>query len=452
MHLMKRLFFYVDANKKIIRTLFIVFLTIQNALGVVNTFAIPLPIPPRTSIGVMTIMAIVLVMLALVIAYKKIMKLNKSITPVDILLLSYVCLQAISLLLAPVIYQLVSFRLLLIATVQYVLVRLYMFNENEKKTLIIGLGICCFVLSLASVFQVFFRMQAILFAKQFLFGDAAYGVVWELNRGRVPFWGNLTIVFPFLVGSLLLFRYNNMIERTYLYISLFILPFSFATSNFRWITLCFIFGIIMMAYFFIRTGYFSPRILVRPVVITLGSIACALFFASTVFHYNLIDRIIFKDFNRDVTQSIGRLYLYQQAMEVFTASPLLGVGIGNYASVVDPIIGVNFIGSGKAISENERQTISSHNDILTILAEGGALSFFVYVIMSGYIVFPLIRFLLSKTKDTHYFRLYTVIVSISLVMYYTYGIFENIAPNNYIFVFFLFASTQSLLSIKHAAL
>jgi O-antigen ligase len=440
---MKNWLIQFSMNKRVIRTIFIVLLTIQNTLGIVNTFSTMLPIPPRTSIGVMTGIAILLVGVSAWIYKKRLGVFNKSIQLVDFLLLLYVCFQAVSLLISPTIYQLTSFRILLLATVQYGLTRFTVFSSKEKKIILIGLGATALAVSLASVFQVFFRDTAIALARKLLFGDAAYGVVWELLRGRVPHLGNLTIAFPFFFGSLLFIRRSSLMSRCFVAIGTLLVFFAFFVSNFRWITLSFVFCTGEIILLLLKFRHIKISNVAGQATILLIALTGGLYFASTVSHYNLIDRLLIKDFDRDVTISIGRLYLYQQAADVFMVSPVIGVGFGNYSYLVEPIIGVdyqNIIGS--LYSETDKQPISSHNELLTILAEGGFVSFFLFIWINILIFKLLIRQVWTGPVGNQKERnLFLIMFLVSLTAYYLYGMFENTAPNNFIVIFFIYAAS-----------
>lgn len=430
-------------NKKAIRTIFVVLLTIQNTLGIVNTFSTMLPIPPRTSIGVMTGIAILLVGVSAWIYKKRLGVFNKSIQLVDFLILLYVCFQAVSLLIAPTIYQLTSFRIALLAAVQYGLTRFVVFSSKEKKIILIGLAGTALAVCLASVFQVFFRDAALVLARKLLFGDAAYGVVWELLRGRIPHVGNLTIVFPFFFGSLLFIRRSPLTSRCFIATGTLLVFFAFFVSNFRWITLSFLFCTGEIIFLLLKFRYIKISNVIGQVAALLIALIGGLYVASTVSHYNLIDRLLIKDFDRDVTISIGRLYLYQQAIDVFLVSPIVGVGVGNYSYLVEPIFGVdyqNIIGS--LYSETNKQPISSHNELLTILAEGGLVSLFLFIWINILIFKSLMRQVwtgpIGNQKEK---KLFLIMFLVSLTAYYLYGMFENTAPNNFIVLFFIYAAS-----------
>ncbi len=432
-------------NKKVVRTTLIILLVVQNALGIINTFSTLLPIPPRTSIGGMTGIAAMLIGLVVWMHMKRLGVFHKSIQLIDYLMLLYIAFQALSLLVAPVVYQLTTFRILLIAGIQYGCIRFVAFSSKEKKILIVGISATALIISFASAFQVLFRDSAIALSRMLLFGDAAYGVEWELLRGRVPHWGNLTMAFPFFFSSLYFVQKNAFLPRLYLFIGSLLIPFAFVVSNFRWITTCFIIGIGILSVLLVLYRYIEIHKLLFPITMSLVATALGLVFATTFFHYNIIDRLLFKDVDRDITISTGRLYLYQQAIDVFISSPVFGIGMGNYPYFVDPIIGVDYrIPLANRFSETNRQPISSHNELLTILAEGGVVSLLLFVWINVLISTHLLRCIRSMSMNNQKEeKLFLITFFVSLLTYYLYGLFENTAPNNVVVIFFIFAASIS---------
>lgn len=430
-------------NKKVVRTTLIILLVIQNTLGIINTFSTLLPVPPRTSIGGMTGIAAMLIGLVAWMYIKRLGTFNKSIQLIDYLLLLYIAFQALSLLVAPVVYQLSTFRIVLIAGIQYGIIRFAVFSSKEKKIILAGISVTALIVSLVSVFQVFFRDSAIAIARMLLFGDAAYGVVWELLRGRVPHVGNLTIAAPFFFGSLFYIRQSSTARRLFVALSVLLVSFAFFVSNFRWITLSFVFCMGSMIFLLLKFRYIKITDTIGQAGILLIAVIGGLYFASVVSHYNLIDRFLIKNFDRDVTISMGRLYLYQQAIDVFLVSPIVGAGVGNYSYLVEPIIGVDYQSRiGSLYSEIDKQPISSHNELLTILAEGGLVSFLLFIWINILIFTSLIRRVwttsIGSQKEE---KLFFIMFFISLLAYYLYGMFENTAPNNFIVIFFIYAAS-----------
>jgi len=427
-----------------------VLLTIQNALGIVNVFSVPLPLLPKTSIGLITGIEILLVVILGWIYLKKKNTLKTHFFIADCLIILYLFIQMTSLILAPVITQPSTVRLLFIACLQYFIYRFFVFTKKEIQIILMGVAATCLFLTFISVFQVFFKDLAIYLSRQYFFGDAAYGIVWELLRGRVPHWGNLILAFPFLFSFCIFLLVKKPFFRPYVLISIILLLFSFLVSNFRWMTICFFFGSLLFFILLLKKQIFTRINIFIASITVFMTIIISFFLTSTVFHYNLIDRFFLQDKDRDITNSLGRLYLYQQALDVFLLSPLIGVGSGNYGSMVDPIIGVDYnIPLKSVFSEIDRQPVSSHNEALTVLAEGGILSFFIIIYLNVVIGQKIITIAFSSSKTPLLQQLVILSLALSLIMYWVYGLFENISPNNLVFLFFVYGSSVSLIQKEY---
>ena len=427
------------------REVLFVLLIIQNILSICVIFSNPFPIPPKTSIGLLTGVTLLLYLIFLVLLKKKIIKIQGGLYLIDWFVLGYIIVNAISLLTSSYIFELTSFRLLLIAAMHYAIVRLVIFSEKEKKQMIHAIGITTVCIAIMSLFQMLFRDQAIVFAKRFLFGDSAFSIAVDLARGRGPQWGNIIVSFPFFIGSAMIMRRGKELwRRAYIMFGIIVISFSFIVSNFRWLTVCFFIGTFLYIAVLHKNRLFSMVLIKRLFVPLSFAIIGGIIFASAVFQYNLIDRFLLKEKERDVTDTIGRTFLYQQALSVFSASPLFGIGVGSYRYTVERPLRLHYyqiITEEGKIDEQTRESVSSHNDLLTLLAETGIFGSLMYLGMNVLVFQRLIHALKKfiNEKNTTYI-LYTLTLLIALLMFYLIGLFENSAPNYVIFVFFLYAA------------
>ncbi len=428
------------------------FISVQNILGIVVVFSSPLPLRPKTSIGLSTGVAVCELILFIFLAAKKQLHMQKKIRLIDWLVVGYIIVNALSLLKNPYIFDLTSFRLLLVATVHFFIIRLMRFSDKEQKRAIYVIGLTTLGISAISLFQVAFRDQAILFAKKFLFGDAAYSIAQDLSRGRGPQWGDIVVSYAFFIGSaVFLKKSHKLLHLIYVLSGIFLIPFSFIISNFRWLTLCFLLGSIFYTGVLLHTKLLSVNTL-RKILIPIGVAAAgALILASLVFRYSLIDRFLLKEKERDVSYTLGRTFLYGQAISAFLASPLVGIGAGNYQYEVERPVRLHFYDKTGEFGENEvreidREAVSSHNDLLTVLAETGVLGIFIYITIN-FLVLKRVRAALCESikKKSERQIIYSLTFYTSLVMFYLIGLFENTAPNNFIFVYFLYAAITTWL-------
>lgn len=158
-----------------------------------------------------------------------------------------------------------------------------------------------------------------------------------------------------------------------------------------------------------------------------------LYISSVAFGYNLIDRFLLSNADRDINDTMGRLYLYQLALEVFSGSPIIGVGLGNYYEFVQRIQNFRYFSVHDQITY-VLTPMAPHNDWLLILAETGlvgALSFFL-IVYSTFKQYWLIfkENNLSKEDVFLYILGFT-----SILLFLFYGMFENIYPHNFIYLF-----------------
>lgn len=416
-------------------------------MSIVVTFASPLPLRPRTSIGLLTGASLLLLFVLVVLWRQK--KLSTPPTQVsDWFVMGFALANACSLLGAPHVYELTSFRLLLSAVMQYAAVRFLQISKKEQKIIILTLGMTTVSIALMSLFQVAFRDQAILLAKKFLFGDAAFSLSWDLARGRAPHWGTIVVSFPFFIMSAILFgKEKNRLLQAYIQAGIFLIPFSFIVSNFRWLTLCFFIGLGLFAYPLMKKRLVSFVWIKKILFMSSAAILFGSLLASLVFQYNLIDRFLLKERQRDVVFTLGRTFLYQQAISAFFSSPVIGIGTGNYRYVIERPTIVHFYDIREEDGENnvdgtQRETVSSHNDALTLLAETGLLGALMFIGLNVAVLSRLFFVFRQSFKTNDISTIvYPLGYIVSLIMYYAIGIFENTTPNIIIYVFFLYASS-----------
>lgn len=425
----------------------LLFLHAQNILGIIVVFSSPLPFRPKTSIGMLTGTSIIIVALLFLLYKKKEVSVTKPLFT-DWMVLGFVAVSAISLLGSPYVFETTTFRLLLSAALQYLSFRLVPFSSKEQKTTMMVVGASTVFVAVMSLFQVAFRPQAIVVAKKYLFGDAAFSLSWDLARGRAPQWGNIVVSFPLWMASLFFLRKKRgRLSFLYKIIGGILVPFSFIISNFRWLTACFFIGLT----FFILPLLRHKLVLIASVK-KIGIMVGAIFVASTllasiVFKYNLIDRLLLKEKQRDVVFTLGRSFLYQQAVSAFLSSPLIGIGTGNYRYIIERPVILHFYDktnqSGESsVVETDREPVSSHNEMLTVLAETGILGLGTFVLLGYAVVLRLFaaihKMILSKKINL---IVYPVAFLVSILMYFLIGLFENMTPNTLVLVFFVYGAS-----------
>ncbi len=103
-----------------------------------------------------------------------------------------------------------------------------------------------------------------------------------------------------------------------------------------------------------------------------------------------------------------------------------------------------------AVDSTQRETVTSHSDMLTTLAETGLFGLLTFV---GLIVAVVSRQLSVFRQSLQAKRALSVAYPlgfiVTLVMYYAIGIFENTMPNITIFVFFICAASVTWMPAQH---
>jgi O-antigen ligase len=109
-------------------------------------------------------------------------------------------------------------------------------------------------------------------------------------------------------------------------------------------------------------------------------------------------------FNLEEGSNVGRMEMWNKAVEVIKTHPIVGVGIGNYSLEVDPLA-------------DYRNSIYAHNVYLDVAAETGLLTGLIWL---GILVFAITRLIRYSKNDPLY-----LFVALSLVIFAFHSVFEN---------------------------
>lgn len=404
-------------------------------LSIVNVFISPLP-GPRTSIGWLTLNTFILSVLVIA-KCKKNHKDSFNFTLVDGLVVLYLLFNAISLFFSSAITTLTDIRLLFIGGLSYFIVRYEKFTPYYLRLLIHVLGGLAVTLAVISLLQVFIPDLMNFIANDYFASLDSPGIVGDFNRGRLLHWGALILTYPWYFASVMLIRERkNIFKKIYSFLGFPLVLSSMIMSNFRWTFIVFIIGMAL----FLKMSYSLKAINIRQIFYVV--IFCLLagilgsFIVKQQFGYNIIDRFLLSDSERDVSRVVGRSYLVGQALDIFLTLPLLGVGKGNYLDNVDPHthFPYNALYDQSSIFVGP---VPSHNELFTLLAESGLMGGIFFILMNFFVVkkiFMLFGYIEELPKENKFLLL---IIGVSLFSYYLYGLFENINPNNVIYLFML---------------
>lgn len=408
------------------------------ALSVSFVFSLPEPIRPKTSIGLMNATVLAAVFISVFVKGRRMPLLTvANWNSLDFSVIGYFGAVALSLFLANRIDDSTPFRLLLSGVLLHFLLSETQPTEQQKKYLIHFFGGLGLLFALLSVLQAALPDVMNSVADIFLHGRFAYGITVEFNRGRLLHWGSLIFVFPFFYASALLIKWKDRIWQTlYVFGGFITLLGAVVMSNFRGEFLIFLF---ISFLYLVAALYFKYITRTKVYYLFLFSILTAVFglmFAKTILGYNLLERFFFANPYRDVTETLGRITLYDQALTIFLAAPITGVGYGNYYSVVWPFPILQYFSVFDQLSPLP-VPIASHNEFYTALAETGVL---------GFTGFLFILYFIGKQSTTIFMKTIssastdgllslTVIASYLSIIIYIW--FENIYPQNIVYILLL---------------
>ncbi len=398
----------------------------------------PSPIKPKTSVGMINVIVVVLGVISIPQIFHEMRKKSNVFgSPMDIVVVCFYLANLLSLFFSERIQDFTPIRMVTSAVIAYFLIKIYVPSQREKVLIAHSLGIATICIAALSVLQAFLPELMNAIASKYFQGREAYGLAIEQGRGRIAPWGSIIFLFPFYYSSLFFGRNKkNKLYLTYLFGGMIILLLAMTLSNFRWTFLVFVFCTLVQAKIFVALRFFSSQQIFRAVVLSTLVLAVGLLGAKYALGYNLIDRFLLTNNTRDVSDTLGRLLLYSQAFNVFSSSPIVGAGVGNYYSLVGAFQ-MNRYFSIHDQFQVFLVPIASHNEFLTVLAETGII---------GFIGYFLIMYFSMKTIILHLMHTYLLSVTdniliiacfLSLLSFLLYTIFENIYPENIVYIFIL---------------
>lgn len=427
-------------------------------LAVVNVFTLPFNIKPSTSIGLLTCTtACMLLLFVKAVISKRIILRDLNVTILDYLVSLYLLVHASSLIFATTIPNILNLRIVIIATISYFMVRYIRFNQKHLVALIHALGILSVLIASLSVLQLALPGIMNYIAETYFSGYSGYGIVVDFERGRLLHWGNLILIFPFFMGSIVLLRdsyRHKLLIVGYAAIGLAALTAAIISANFRWTAVCFVAGIIIFLRILKIFKYITSRQLYYIGIIFITTSIIGIIASQQVLGYSLIDRILLTKSERDVSQTLGRLFLYSQAIDLVSASPVLGVGSGNYLYNVDPFQNIRRFSIFDQV-KIVLLPIASHSELMTALGELGIVGF--CVIIGIYLVaYKNLVYLITHKPvlqpPTLDLEIVTIIcIFLSLLLYFLYGMFENIHPHNIVFILMVVGIQNSWFNVKRAS-
>lgn len=407
------------------------------ALSVLFVFSLPAPLRPKTSIGLMTLISATAFGLMMYIRGRRLTWLHpKTWEPIYYAVFSYVTAVLLSLVFTKTIQDTTPLKLLLSGVALFLIAGELRPTERMKRTGIHVLGFVAVGIATLGLLQTIFPDFMNMIAKGFLQGRNAYGIAIEFNRGRLLHWGALVFVFPFFYASALLVSWKKEFWTTIYVVYGYAITFMvMAVSNFRWLFVVFLVVSVGFGLYAKRAKLISGKKLYYIGLAIALTFVAGMILANAVFGYNLLDRFLLKDAHRDVTESLGRVTLYNQALTVFQAYPVFGAGYGNYFSVVWPFPHMQYFSIFDQF-EPFPVPIAAHNEFYTVLAETGIVGFISYLLLV-YFIGKRLFLLVSNVYLGRTDKVFALALASSYVAICLYILFENMYPQNIAYLLFV---------------
>ncbi|HFC77006.1 MAG TPA: O-antigen ligase family protein [Candidatus Moranbacteria bacterium] len=215
-----------------------------------------------------------------------------------------------------------------------------------------------------------------------------------------------------LALSLHLFKHSTSNYFGFLFLIIVLVDFlTFSRGGY----LGLLFGLSFFAFFYLKQknySFFQQSIkqsfahknIINKTFLSSGLISILIFLFFII--PNPATQRLFSSFNLSEGSNIGRLEMWRQSLNIIKKNPVLGVGLGNYASTIKP-------------SAIYREPIYSHNTYLDIAVETGILNAFIWIAILILSINNFIRRFI-KTKNLIYLGLAS-----GLVVFTIHSIFDT---------------------------
>lgn len=420
-------------------------------ISVLFVFTLPEPIRPRTSIGFMISLAVFGTVISVLIKGTKLTWLNRQTwEPLHYAVFSYVVAVLLSLVFTKTIQDTTPLKLLLSGVALFLMAGEFLPTDRHKQLLIHSIGAIAVIIATLGWLQIVFPGIMNAIAEEFLHGRSAYGITIEFDRGRLLHWGALVFIFPFFYASTLLLSWRSRIWTSlYIVYGYSAMLMVVAVSNFRWLFI--VFFVVSAGFFWYayRAGFITKKKIYYIGLTIMPALLVGVIVAHFIFGYSLLDRFLLKDTHRDITETLGRVTLYNQALTVFQAYPIFGAGYGNYYSVVWPFPHMQYFSVFDQF-ELVPVPIAAHNEFYTVLAETGVFGFISYLLMV-YLIGKRLFIHIFKTPTRTLDHILALTLGASYAAIFLYIMFENMYPQNIAFLLFIGAVSHKWIISVHTS-
>lgn len=404
-------------------------------LSAMMVFINPLPVKPNTSIGLMGMFIVVITSYVMLDRARTLVIVLRAPTAQDVFLVTFYISGLISVIFSDIQPDITNTKIMTYGVVFYFTLKALALTKNDMRVIFSALSNSAVILSAISLFQFFFPDFMNEVAGNYFFGREVYGLAREFVRGRLFPWGATIFLSPFFFARTLPNVMRGVREgRLYFFVGFTLISLTIVVSNFRWIFINYIVVTIYTISVFVKRIR-PDRVRFYTLVILLFSVFwTGLFLAESTFGYNLLDRFLLSHHHRDVEETLGRLNLYDQALEVFLSKPIFGAGTGNYFDLVSPLVHLKYFD----IFDQQAAIffpIASHNEFLTVLAENGFVGFLCFLLFIYVFVRRVVQLVLLSPGEDSDDIAWTIGISGMAMSVMLYILFENLFPQNYVLLF-----------------
>jgi len=265
-----------------------------------------------------------------------------------------------------------SIKTLIISMVIFIYFASLKLDKYKIKKIIVFISWLTLVVGIVSIIS-YINYSAVLKIIKMFFPEFTYKYFsYEFVRGRIAPIGGVVISFLLPISLLGKDVYKNI---TLLVV--FILGcVSVLLFNYRSYVISMLFGIVFYAFLILVTFLKRKQSLTKVKLISLGMLVVL----TVGTKLPVMQRFLFQD-QDDVNNILSRLSYMSLATDAFKTNPIIGIGLGNFQKVANPLIATEKVKAGVLVEEPIYLSGNPHNQLLLWLSETGVIGGLFYLIL-----------------------------------------------------------------------
>jgi len=265
-----------------------------------------------------------------------------------------------------------SIKTLIISMVIFIYFASLKLDKYKIKKIIVFISWLTLVVGIVSIIS-YINYSAVLKIIKMFFPEFTYKYFsYEFVRGRIAPIGGVVISFLLPISLLGKDVYKNI---TLLVV--FILGcVSVLLFNYRSYVISMLFGIVFYAFLILVTFLKRKQSLTKVKLILLGMLVVL----TVGTKLPVMQRFLFQD-QDDVNNILSRLSYMSLATDAFKTNPIIGIGLGNFQKVANPLIATEKVKAGVLVEEPIYLSGNPHNQLLLWLSETGVIGGLFYLIL-----------------------------------------------------------------------